>query len=167
MYLPPTCGRPGVARPLVVCVRARARAGPSPGRWPRLQSGGAAAAPAAGAGLGPAGGRTPEPGAPAYPGPGEIKVGMTSEEVADAWIGKLQFPKPSLPSNARFYFTEIGWDEIGREVIAACQRSGQKYRVIAIKENAIDVAFQDEYQVAGQPIRHARKDGRRRRPNQG
>jgi hypothetical protein len=29
--------------------------------------------------------------------------------------------------------TEIGWDEIGRDVVAACQRSGQEYRVIAIK----------------------------------
>lgn len=93
--------------------------------------------------------------------------GMTSEEVADTWIDRLQSPKPSIPENARFYFTEIGWDEIGREVIAACQREGQRYRVIAIKENAIDVVFQDEYQVAGQPIRHGRKDGHRRRPDQG
>jgi hypothetical protein len=90
--------------------------------------------------------------------------GMTIEEVADAWIDRLQSPKPSIPANARFYFTEIGWDEIGRDVIAACQRSGQGYRVIAIKENALDVVFQDEYQVAGQPIRRARKDGKRRRP---
>jgi hypothetical protein len=93
--------------------------------------------------------------------------GMTSVEVANTWIDRLQSPKPSIPWNARFYFTEIGWDEIGREVIAACQREGQRYRVIAIKENAIDVVFQDEYQVAGQPIRRSRKEGHRRRTDQG
>ena len=91
--------------------------------------------------------------------------GLSPDEVVDAWFDKLTSPKGRIPSNARFYFTEIGWAEIGRDVVAACQRSGQDYRMIAIKENEIDIVFQDEYQVAGQPIRRARKEGRRRRPD--
>lgn len=91
--------------------------------------------------------------------------GMTTcEEVIDAWIHKLRSPKVGLPENTRFYFTETGWDEIGREVIAACQRNGQEYRVIARKENDLDVVYRDEYQVAGQPVRRGRKEGVRRRP---
>jgi hypothetical protein len=90
-------------------------------------------------------------------------MGVTTEEVVDAWIEKLSAPKSAIPSNARFYFTELGWREIGKHVVAACQRSGQQYRVITIKENAIDVVYQDEYQIAGQPLRHGRKAGYRRR----
>jgi hypothetical protein len=90
-------------------------------------------------------------------------MGVTTEEVVDAWIDKLSAPKSAIPSNARFYFTEYGWREIGKHVVAACQRSGQEYRVIAIKENAIDVVYQDEYQVAGQPLRQGMKAGYRRR----
>ena len=91
--------------------------------------------------------------------------GVTTEEVVDAWFDKLAGPKGRIPWNAKFYFTEIGWDEVGRHVVAACQRSGQEYRVIAIKENEIDVVFQDEYEVAGQPVRRGRKEGKRRRPD--
>jgi hypothetical protein len=90
-------------------------------------------------------------------------MGVTTEEVVDAWIEKLSAPKSAIPSNARFYFTELGWREIGKHVVVACQRNGQEYRVIAIKENAIDVVYQDEYQIAGQPIRRGRKAGYRRR----
>jgi hypothetical protein len=90
-------------------------------------------------------------------------MGITTEEVVDAWIEKLSAPKSAIPSNARFYFTELGWREIGKYVVAACQRNGQEYRVIAIKENAIDVVYQDAYQIAGQPIRRGRKAGYRRR----
>jgi hypothetical protein len=88
--------------------------------------------------------------------------GRSTWEVADAWIGWLQAPQSGIPRNARFYFTETGWDKVGRAVVAACQRSGQRYRLIAVKENAIDVVFRDEYQVAGQPVRRLRKDGLRR-----
>jgi hypothetical protein len=88
--------------------------------------------------------------------------GWTTEDVSEAWIDKLQAPKFTFPFNTRFYFTEKGWKEIGRDVIAACQRSGQKYRVIRIKENQVNVVFRDEYQVAGQPARLGSK-GRQRR----
>jgi hypothetical protein len=47
-----------------------------------------------------------------------------SLEIADAWIFKLRGSPHSLPSNARFHFTEKGWREIGRQVIAACPENG-------------------------------------------
>lgn len=90
-------------------------------------------------------------------------MGVITEEILDTWVDKLVSPKTAIPSNARFYFTELGWREIGKNVVAACQRGGQQYRVIAIKENAIDVVYQDEYQIAGQPLRQGRKAGYRRR----
>lgn len=85
------------------------------------------------------------------------------DEIFDAWAGKIQAPQVTFPSNARFYFTEKGWDEVGREVVAACQRHGQAYRVLKVKEKHVDVVFRDEFQVAVQPRRAAAKDGRRRR----
>lgn len=85
------------------------------------------------------------------------------DEIIDAWADKIQAPQVTFPSNARFYFTEKGWDEVGRQVVAACQRCGQQYRVLKVKENRLNVVFRDEYQVAGQPRRPGRKQGRRRR----
>jgi hypothetical protein len=83
-----------------------------------------------------------------------------SVEIADAWTYKLRGSNHALPTNARFYFTEKGWKEVGREVIAACQRSGQDYRVIKVKETDAQVVWRDkytEYEVAIQPKRKVSK----------
>ena len=57
------------------------------------------------------------------------KQGLTpvsTSEVVDAWIDDLRGPtRASLPSNCRFYFTEKGWREVGRNVVAAARRSGR------------------------------------------
>ena len=83
-----------------------------------------------------------------------------TEEVADAWIAKLRGPYGrAIPANARFYFTERGWREVGRPVVEACGHSGQRYRVIAVKENSVNVIWRDkvtDLEVAAQP--------RKRRP---
>jgi hypothetical protein len=43
-----------------------------------------------------------------------------SGEIVDAWIDDLLGPaRSSLPTNCRFYFTEKGWREVGRKVVAA------------------------------------------------
>jgi len=82
-------------------------------------------------------------------------MGPTREEVVDAWVNDLRGPdKASIPTNSRFYFTEKGWDVIGRKVIAACMKIGQDYRVIAIKETDAQVVWRDKvsgYEVAVQP----------------
>ena len=86
------------------------------------------------------------------------KQGLTPvawPEVAEAWIDDLIGPsRSSLPRNSRFYFTEKGWREVGRTVVAAAIRSGQRYRIVAIKETDSLVVWRDEargYEVAVQP----------------
>lgn len=90
-------------------------------------------------------------------------MGWVHEVIGDAWIDDLHGPRCAIPWNTRFYFTEEGWRRVGRKVIAACQRVGQEYRVIAVKENAVDVVFRDPYEIAAQPVRKWRKDGVRRK----
>lgn len=78
------------------------------------------------------------------------------KEVIDAWIYQLRGPSRSIPSNAKFYFTEKGWKEVGRNVVKACQRVGQEYRIIKVKEKSVNVVWRDkhtEYEVACQPKR--------------
>jgi hypothetical protein len=89
-------------------------------------------------------------------------MGPGSLEVMESWADKLAAPKHRIPFNARFYFTEKGWDEIGRYVVSAAQRTGQRYRVLAIREKTLNVIFRDEYQVAGQPVRRHGKRGKMR-----
>ena len=94
--------------------------------------------------------------------PADWKQGLMSTgslDVTDAWIFKLRGAPHSLPSNARFYFTEKVWREIGRRVIVACQKTGQRYRIIAIKETDAQVCWRDkhdDYEVAVQPKRKRR-----------
>lgn len=95
------------------------------------------------------------------------KSGLTPTslpEVADAWVDDLRGPARSLPWNCRFYFTEKGWKEVGRNVVATAQRSGQAYRIVAIKETDAQVVWRDKvmgYEVAVQPRakRTSRRDG--------
>lgn len=80
-------------------------------------------------------------------------MGLSPEPVVDAWIDKLRGADRSLPSNTRFYFTEKGWREVGRAVVRACGAAGQPYRVISLKENAVNVVWRDDhtgYEVAVQ-----------------
>jgi hypothetical protein len=81
-------------------------------------------------------------------------MGLSLTGVAEAWVDKLRGPDRSLPANARFYFTEKGWAEVGRSVIQACGQTGQDYRVIRIKEKEVNVVWRDMhtgYEVAAQP----------------
>lgn len=92
-----------------------------------------------------------------------VKAGLMGPgllEVMESWADKLPAPKHRIPANARFYFTEKGWDQIGRYVVAAAQRTGQRYRVLAVKEKHLNVIFRDEFQVAGQPVRLKGKRGK-------
>jgi hypothetical protein len=90
-----------------------------------------------------------------YPGFKQGLMGISSEEVADAWVDDLLGPsRSSLPPNCRFYFTEKGWHEVGRNVVAAAIHTGQDYRVVAIKEPDAQVVWRDKvrgYEVAVQP----------------
>lgn len=80
---------------------------------------------------------------------------MAWPEVVDAWVDDLRGPsRSSLPPNCRFYFTERGWREVGRKVVAAAKRTGQDYRIVTIKETDAQVVWRDkvkDYEVAVQP----------------
>jgi len=75
--------------------------------------------------------------------------------VLEAWVYDLTGPsRPSLPTNCRFYFTEKGWREVGRKVLAAARQTSQDYRVVAIKETDAQVLWRDTVrglEVAVQP----------------
>ena len=92
-------------------------------------------------------------------------VGVSHPEVVEAWFDHLRGPARSIPRNSRFYFTEAGWEKVGRHVSAACRKTGQRYRVIAVKHREVAVCWEDRHtglEVAAQPI--ARKhQGRHRR----
>lgn len=84
-------------------------------------------------------------------------MGFSHIEIADAWTPYLNGAcggAGNVPSNARFYFTELGWELIGKNVVAACQKHNQRYRVISVKENSVNVVWEDKhygYEVACQP----------------
>lgn len=43
--------------------------------------------------------------------------------VVESWADDLLGPMRSLPPNSRFYFTEKGWRDVGRKVVAAAVKS--------------------------------------------
>ncbi|TKB79119.1 MAG: hypothetical protein E8D42_06865 [Nitrospira sp.] len=74
-------------------------------------------------------------------------MACSPSEVIRAW-NMLNSPRRQLYKNCRFYFTEEGWRRYGRATVAACQKTGQQYRVIRVKERSVDVMYRDECQVA-------------------
>jgi len=83
-------------------------------------------------------------------------MGFGDVRVFDAW-DHMRSPRRSINLNVRFYFTEEGWRRYGRKTVEVCQQVGQRYRVISIKENSVDVVYRDDVQVAVRPKRK-RKD---------
>jgi hypothetical protein len=79
-------------------------------------------------------------------------MGFGHPAVSAAWV-HMNSPRRRVGRNARFYFTEKGWRRYGRQTIEVCQQVGQRYRVLRIKENAVDVIYRDEFQVAIRPRR--------------
>ena len=49
-------------------------------------------------------------------------MGAGPNELWEAWVDDLVGPDRSLPQNCRFYFTEKGWREVGRNVVAVARR---------------------------------------------
>ena len=82
-------------------------------------------------------------------------MGFGNPAVSDAWV-HMNSPRRPVNRNARFYFTEEGWRRYGRKTVEVCQQVGQRYRVLRIKENSVDVIYRDEFQVAVRPRRKPR-----------
>ena len=87
-------------------------------------------------------------------------TGFGNPVVWEAWV-HMNSPRRPVNRNARFYFTEEGWRRYGRKTIEVCQQVCQRYRVIRIKENSVDVVYRDEVQVAVRPKKKWREKGSR------
>lgn len=81
----------------------------------------------------------------------------------ETWIDKLRGPDRPIPRNAKFYFTERGWREIGRKVVAACKKEGQEYRVIRVKERDVNVVWRDHHYDTEVATQLRKKKHRRRK----
>jgi hypothetical protein len=90
-------------------------------------------------------------------------MGYGNPAVSDAWLN-MNSPRRPVNRNARFYFTEEGWRRYGRKTIEVCQQVGQRYRVLSVKESAVDVIYRDEFQVAVRPKKKARHKNTRGAP---
>lgn len=73
-------------------------------------------------------------------------------DVALSWID-MPAPRKEIRKNCRYYFTEKGWDLYGRKIIKACMRTGQDYRVLKVKENAVEPLYKDDIQVVVRPLK--------------
>ncbi len=96
---------------------------------------------------------------------GRIKGGLMSgygdlsgkavNDIFFAWANELPGPKgKGTNKNNRYFFTEFGWNRLGRRTIAACLRYGQKFRIVKIKEKSVDILYKDKYQVAVRPRKY-------------
>ena len=83
-------------------------------------------------------------------------MGPQTPEVSAAWWSDLDMPRRDVYKNARFYFTEAGWDRFGRAIVAAARESGQRIRVLRTKEKDVDALYRDEWQVMVRPKRKSR-----------
>jgi hypothetical protein len=63
----------------------------------------------------------------------------------------LKAPELDRQRSLRFYFTEKGWNKIGRIVLSNILANNGQCRVLKVKENSIDPLYKDEYQVATRP----------------
>ncbi len=87
-------------------------------------------------------------------------MGVGNDVVFAAW-GDMPLPRHAVNKHCRFFFTEAGWRRYGRATITACQQTGQHYRVVRMKEHAVEVIYRDAVQVAVRP-RKRRVTGARR-----
>lgn len=65
----------------------------------------------------------------------------------------LPYPSVSNP-RARFWFTEAGWQEYGREVMKCAMQSGRPYRLLRTKNPPRSaIVYRDRWQVALLPVK--------------
>jgi hypothetical protein len=81
--------------------------------------------------------------------------------VFDSWVDRLEEgitnKHRGVPNkNGRFYFTEEGWNRVGRYAVAACIKTGTQYRVLKVKEKEMDVIFRGAYEVMLRPKKKRR-----------
>lgn len=87
-------------------------------------------------------------------------MGVGNDVVFEAW-GDMPLPRHVANKNCRFYVTEAGWQRYGRATVRACQQTGQRYRVVRLKEHAVEVIYRDTVQVAVRPRKRRMSRARR------
>jgi hypothetical protein len=86
--------------------------------------------------------------------------------------GIMYYPRASLDENgvhapgignrrARFYFTQTGWEKVGRRLATEAKRHGHSVEVIRRKEpRESQVVYRDELQIAVLPTRAEKRRSR-------
>jgi hypothetical protein len=77
--------------------------------------------------------------------------GAAFADLAD--FGDLPAPKVTNP-RTRFWFTEEGWKEYGRDVLKQAMQSGRVFRLLQAKNPPRSaIVYQDKWQVALLPVK--------------
>jgi hypothetical protein len=80
-----------------------------------------------------------------------------ANEAGFGGFGDIPYPRISNP-RARFWFTEAGWRECGREVLKNAVQSGRSYRLLIAKNPPRSaVVYRDKWQVAVLPVKNQAK----------
>ena len=93
--------------------------------------------------------------------PGQPETVLQNGQLMGAFMAgitgfDLKMPNIANP-RARFYFTEAGWEQVGKAVAANARREGRVVRVIRRKNpEASQVVYQDALQVAIVPLKRRR-----------
>lgn len=83
----------------------------------------------------------------------DLSEHLKSLEIFDSWAsqGKITGWCGNIPKNAKFFFTEKGWKDVGRHVVSACLKTRTKFRILKVKENSVNVVWANDYELAAQP----------------
>lgn len=75
------------------------------------------------------------------------------EEIFESWAidTKIKGNCGNIPRNAKFFFTERGWEEIGKKIVNICLKTKTKFRILKVKENSVNVVWNNGYELAAQP----------------
>lgn len=69
----------------------------------------------------------------------------------------LNFYGVNAPNNIhtnkkiKFFFTEKGWNKVGRQILKIVKQVKLQHRVLSIKEKSVDIIYRDKLQVAVRP----------------
>ena len=57
------------------------------------------------------------------------------------------FPETPIGPVRKHWFTEFGWEQVGKEIKYLFDLIGIPYQFLQVDENAIDIIYRDRYQV--------------------
>jgi hypothetical protein len=69
----------------------------------------------------------------------------------EVWGCFASMKSPRGGREGKCYFTERGWDEVGRKVIGILKKYKAAFRVLTVKEKEFEVMFEDRVQVVLRP----------------